>query len=162
MLPLSKKLAKEFRKHCMEHGSCFFKEKIQKLIECSLEESTTTQIISVSSQIAVYQALQKLLQWTDRNLNEEIFHQELKIKVAKRMKELNEDSNDKKEFLEITIEIEGEESHLILHNILSLMKNLITNLLRSNCDSIKAENSIRELFVQIKEYFLSKVNMIFI
>lgn len=123
-----------------------------------MEETTPSQIVSVSSQIGVYQALQKLLQWCDRNLSEEIFHQELVIKASKRKKD--EDACKKKEQVELVCQ--SEESHLVLYNLLSLMKNLVANLIRKDCDSTRAEISIRELFLKIKEYFLSKVISIFL
>ena len=60
-------------------------------------------MILTVNQIAIYKALEKLRQWIDFNLNENIFYQELIIKVSKykrdlenfyKMNENNELSNE--------------------------------------------------------------------
>ena len=123
-------------------------------------------MILTVNQIAIYKALEKLRQWIDFNLNENIFYQELIIKVSKykrdlenfyKMNENNELSNEKTLLIDETNNDEFEESNLILHSIFCILKNLFANLMRENCDFVQTEKSIKHIFGKIKQYLEEKV-----
>jgi hypothetical protein len=123
-------------------------------------------MILTVNQIAIYKALEKLRQWIDFNLNENIFYQELIIKVSKykrdlenfyKMNENNELSNEKTLLIDETNNDEFEESNLILHSIFCILKNLFANLMRENCDFFQTEKSIKHIFGKIKQYLEEKV-----
>ncbi len=138
----------------------FFKEKIKSIIENSQEKSTSVHLIASTNQIAIYKAIEKLRQWIEYNLNEGIFYQELMVKISKRKNDLEnffESSNDK-DVCCLTAETnEIEDSNVVLHDIFCLLKNLISLLLRGQCDSVKSENFIQHILEQIMQYLTVKV-----
>jgi hypothetical protein len=144
----------------------FFKEKISSIIENSIEKSISKQMILSVNQIAIYKALEKLRQWIDFNLNENIFYQELIIKVSKYKKDLenfykinenNELSNEKTLLIDEKNNDEFEESNLILHDIFCSLKNLFANLMKESYDFFQTEKSIKDIFGKIKQYLEEKV-----
>jgi hypothetical protein len=61
----------------------FFKDKIENVIVNSIDRNSYP-LVNATNQIALYKTVQKLNQWIKANLNEDIFYEEIKLKLCKK------------------------------------------------------------------------------
>jgi hypothetical protein len=84
-------MAKEYSKmsidDCLDSGKNFIKPKMKILIENLLDKTESEQVIKTSCDIGAFRAVEKLKDWMSLNLNEQIFHQDLKQRRFKKKTE---------------------------------------------------------------------------
>ena len=86
------------------------------------------------------------------------------IKISKRKNDLENffESSNEKDMCQLTTETnELEDSNVVLHDIFCMLKNLISLLLKDQCDSVKSQNCIQYILEQIMQYLTDKVRYSF-
>lgn len=159
---IAKRISKKFGTICVENSLEFFKEKIENVIINSIDRNSTP-LITTTNQIAMYKTVQKLNQWIKTNLNEEIFCEEIKLKMCKKIINSDkllygfnynekENSNDNSDVHKMM-----ESNYLLLFEKFNYFKVLLKEL-GSQQDLTKSqaqtEQAILETLTQIQNYLV--------
>lgn len=84
-----------------------------------MENTSSEQVIKISSQVALFKSIDKLNQWVNTNLTEKVFYEEIKLKKIKKKTELCE-----------TIPLNLDVNDLIIFTSDTMMPSEIFNIIK--------------------------------